>query len=191
MHENRSEHNSLMAWHGVKKLQHAESANNVSKWNEARKETLGHCSTMRCHDTFLHQNLIWSFLEMLTRAGIVSPRTSQRFFHIGNRDCHHPKCCPHLERRCVSWAMRWHVISPKDCTQCKLFGKKTMVAKHSSDIPAFLGGERGRRCQRSCQIPTSEKTRGRTAQNEHLSSVTSICHPALRQQSSHNTLVTS
>ena len=26
------------------------------------------------HKTFLHQNLVWSSLEMLTRAGIVRPR---------------------------------------------------------------------------------------------------------------------
>ena len=109
----KTDPNTTVWWHGTESRNYnAESANKASECNEARKEpwaTVPQCG----HKTFLHQNLVWSCLETLTRAGIVSPRSNQHSFHAGNTDCHHPKCCPHLESSCVSWEMPWHVIPLK------------------------------------------------------------------------------
>ena len=99
----KTDQNTTVWWHGTESRNYnAESANKASKCNEARKEPWA--TLLQCHHkTFLHQNLVWSSLETLTRAGIVSPHTSQHSFHASNTDCHHPKCCSHIESRSVSW----------------------------------------------------------------------------------------
>ena len=50
----------------------AQSANKASKWNEARKEPWATVSQFG-HEIFSHQNFVWSSLDTLTRASIVSP----------------------------------------------------------------------------------------------------------------------
>ena len=46
--------------------------NKVSKCNEARKKPWA--TVLQCgHKTFLHQNLVWSCLETLTRATLGAP----------------------------------------------------------------------------------------------------------------------
>ena len=154
----KTDQNTTVWWHGTESRNYSiESANKVSKCNEARKKpwaTVPQCG----HKTFLHQNLVWSCLETLMRAGIVSPRTSQHSFHIGNTDCHHPKCCPPLESRCVSWEMPWHVIPLKIVLHVSYVGRKQWDQTSFWHYYLFVV-RRVCRFQRSCHIPNIEKTR--------------------------------
>ena len=135
----------------------AQSGNKASKCNEGRKEPWA--TGPQCgHKTVSHQNLVWSSLEMLTRAGIVSPLLANILSTYATQIVT-IQSVVHSSRAGVSAERCLGILFPLKTILHVSYVGRNNGSKHISDITAFFGGGRVRRYQRSCHIPNIEKTK--------------------------------